>query len=63
MKKLGRWILLLVVLELLLAFWVGLRIRDRFEAPLRIIGEARDARGAEIARCEPQLRPTHSTSA
>ncbi len=63
MKKLGRWILLLILLELLLAFWVGLRIRDRFEAPLRIIGELRDERGATLAKLDLQLRPTHSTSA
>lgn len=63
MKKLGRWILLLVLIELLLAFWVGLRIRDRFEAPLRIIGELRDEPGATLAELDLQLRPTHSTSA
>ncbi len=39
MKKLGRWFIALLVLELILAFWIGQRIRTQFEAPVRIIGQ------------------------
>lgn len=39
MKKLGRWFIALLVLEMILAFWVGHRIRTKFEAPVRIIGQ------------------------
>lgn len=41
MKRLGRWVLILLALELVLAFWLGDRIRARFEAPVRIIGAVR----------------------
>ncbi len=38
MKRFGRWLLILLALELVLAFWLGSRMRARFEAPVRIIG-------------------------
>lgn len=38
MKRLGRFVLILLALELVLAFWLGSRLRARFEAPMRIIG-------------------------
>ena len=38
MKKLGRWVLILLALEFVFAWWVGSRLRDRMETPLRIIG-------------------------
>jgi len=37
-KRFGRWLLILLALELVLAYWLGSRIRTRFEAPTRIIG-------------------------
>ncbi len=40
MKRLGRWVLILLALELVAAFWLGARIRARFEEPVRIIGSA-----------------------
>ncbi len=40
MRRLGRLVFWLLVLELGLAFWLGLRMRRQFEAPLRIIGQS-----------------------
>lgn len=37
-KRLGKFFLILLAIELMLAFWLGHRIRARFEAPVRIIG-------------------------
>lgn len=36
----GRWIVWLLLAELIFFFWVGLRVQARYEAPVRIIGHA-----------------------
>ncbi len=50
MKKMGRWIVLLLLAELVLFFWIGLRVQARYEAPVRIIGQLREAPVGSLGR-------------